>query len=74
MLATILPDSVGFYLGLMMLGFFIGGFGHVIKSKPMIALGVTMIFLATLLLPILLNVFDQPPELPSQFPEDPSGE
>jgi hypothetical protein len=37
-------------------GFLIGVFGHIIKSKVMVAIGVTMIFLATVLIPIALNV------------------
>lgn len=40
------------YIVLMGLGFLIGTFGHVIRSKPVVAAGITLIFLATVLLPL----------------------
>ena len=39
------------YIALMGMGFIVGTAGHVVKSKTMVAAGVVMIFLATVLLP-----------------------
>jgi hypothetical protein len=44
------------YIALMGIGFVVGTFGHVIRSRPVIAAGVTMIFLATVLLPLTAHV------------------
>jgi hypothetical protein len=63
-LATILPESLRFYLALMMFGFMIGVIGHVVGSKPIVAVGILMVFLATLLLPVALNLFSDRPEFP----------
>ena len=40
------------YIVLMGLGFLVGTVGHIVRSKVMIAAGILMIFLATLLLPL----------------------
>ena len=40
------------YIVLMGLGFIVGTAGHVVRSKTMVAAGITMIFLATILLPL----------------------
>ncbi|MEA2495101.1 MAG: hypothetical protein QOJ29_3012 [Thermoleophilaceae bacterium] len=44
------------YIALMGIGFLVGTAGHVVRSKPMIAAGVLMIFLATVLLPLSAHV------------------
>jgi hypothetical protein len=44
------------YIVLMGLGFLIGTAGHVVKSKPMVAAGIVLIFLATVLLPFSAHV------------------
>lgn len=44
------------YIVLMGLGFLVGTAGHVIHSKVMIATGLLMIFLATVLLPLTAHV------------------
>jgi hypothetical protein len=36
-------------------GFFIGVFGHVIKSRTVVGIGIAMIFLSTLLVPLFLS-------------------
>jgi hypothetical protein len=41
---------------LMVVGFVIAVFGHVVKAKSIVALGIGMVFLATFLLPLLTNV------------------
>jgi hypothetical protein len=45
-------------LVLMGLGFLVGICGHVLRSKAMIATGIGLIFLGTVLVPILLRVSD----------------
>lgn len=44
------------YIVLMGLGFLVGTAGHVVRSKTMVAAGVVMIFLATVLLPLTSHV------------------
>jgi hypothetical protein len=46
----------GFFFVLLGLGFLIGVIGHIAQSKLTIAIGLVMIFLATVLLPLALNV------------------
>jgi len=46
----------GVFIALLLIGFVVGVAGHVIKSKTMIAAGITMIFLATIGLPLYLAV------------------
>lgn len=48
--------SPGGYIALMGIGFLVGTAGHVVKSKTMVAAGVVMIFLATVLLPLTAHV------------------
>jgi len=51
-------DGARGYIALMGLGFIVGTAGHVVKSKPMIAAGVIMIFLATVLIPLGVRLTD----------------
>ena len=44
------------YIALMGIGFLVGTSGHVIHSKVLIAAGLLMIFLATVLLPLTAHV------------------
>jgi hypothetical protein len=44
------------YVAMMLVGFVIGVVGHIVRSKPLIALGIGLIFLATFLLPLAANV------------------
>jgi hypothetical protein len=44
------------YIALMGIGFVVGVAGHVVRSKTMIAAGILMIFLATVLLPLTMHV------------------
>ena len=60
--AAILPDSIEPYLALMGAGFLIAIFGHLSRSRWMVAIGILMIMLATLLFPLALQIFsDEPP-------------
>jgi hypothetical protein len=44
--------SPSFYVVLLILGFAIGVFGHIIKSKTVVALGIALVFAATVALPV----------------------
>ena len=44
------------YIALMGIGFIVGTAGHVVRSKALIAAGILMIFLATVLLPLSAHV------------------
>ena len=44
------------YIALMGIGFVVGTAGHVVRSKTLVAAGVLMIFLATVLLPLTAHV------------------
>jgi hypothetical protein len=44
------------YIALMGIGFVVGTLGHIVKSKVMVAAGILMIFLATVLLPLTAHV------------------
>jgi hypothetical protein len=44
------------YIALMGLGFVVGTAGHVVRSKTLVAAGILMIFLATVLLPLSAHV------------------
>lgn len=60
--AGILPETISPYLGLMLMGFFVGSAGHLYKSKLTVAIGIAMIFLATLLLPLAVVVTEDSPQ------------
>ena len=44
------------YIALMGIGFVVGAAGHLVRSKVLIAAGILMIFLATILLPLTAHV------------------
>jgi hypothetical protein len=62
--AAALPDDPTPYLVAMLGGFAIGIAGHVFRSRVMVVVGILMIFVATLLLPIALDLFGERPEQP----------
>jgi hypothetical protein len=57
-LAAFDPDPLPFIV-LMGAGFVVGVLGHIYKSKTVIATGIGMIFLATILLPLGLYLHDR---------------
>ena len=61
---AILPQEVGPYAALMVGGFVVGVAGHVFRLRWMVAIGILMIFAATLLFPIAINLFEEQPEPP----------
>ncbi len=60
-LADLLPTSISPYLFLMLGGFVVGTAGHLYKSKFVVALGIAMIFMATLLLPLAVVAPEEEP-------------
>ena len=46
------------FIVLMALGFVVGVAGHLYRSRPVVATGIGMIFVATLLLPLALYATD----------------
>jgi hypothetical protein len=62
--AALLPESIGPYIGLMIAGFIIGAIGHGARSRWLVAIGVIMILLATLLFPVALQLFSEEPPPP----------
>ena len=73
--AGILPESVGPYVSLMMVGFLVGVIGHLSRSRWLVAVGILLVFLAAAAFPLALNVLsDKParrPGRPSQTGRDP---
>ena len=56
-LAAFSPSPVPFVV-LMTIGFLIGVTGHVYRSQALVATGIGLIFIATLLLPLALYATD----------------
>jgi hypothetical protein len=57
------PDQSGdfrvsptFFIVVFGLGFLLAAFGHLVKSRGLMAMGVLLVFLATVLLPIAYSV------------------
>ena len=59
-----MPESLTPYLVIMIAGFAIGIYGHAMKSRLVVAIGILLIFLATALLPLALNIFSDEPQPP----------
>ncbi len=62
--AALLPVSIGPYIALMVVGFVLGIYGQAARLRWLVAVGVILIFLATLLFPIALQLFSEEPEPP----------
>jgi sulfite exporter TauE/SafE len=62
--AATLPDSIGPYVALMAVGFAVAILGHASRSRWLVAVGIIMIFLATLLFPLALQIFSDEPAPP----------
>ena len=62
LLADILPTTITPYLFLMLGGFVVGAAGHLYKSKLTVAVGIMMIFSATLLLPLAVIATEDEPD------------
>ena len=67
--ASVLPHSLAPYLVMMLAGFLVAIIGHIWKVRWMVALGIMLIFLATLLLPLaLIATTEDPPSAPGIYP------
>jgi hypothetical protein len=62
--ASLLPESLGPYLAMMVIGFLLGTYGHMAKARWLVAVGVILIFLATFLFPLAINLTDTSPPPP----------
>lgn len=62
-LASLLPQSAGPYMGLMLAGFVIGILGHLTRGRWLVAAGIILIFLGAFLFPLAVNLTsdDRPP-------------
>lgn len=60
-LASLLPQSAGPYMTLMLVGFAIGILGHLTAARWLVAAGVILIFLGAFLFPLALNVTEETP-------------
>jgi hypothetical protein len=61
---ALLPESIGPYIGLMLAGFAVAIFGHMVGSRWLVTVGVIMIMLATLLFPLALQFLADEPSPP----------
>lgn len=59
--AQILPDAIGPYMALMLIGFGVGITGHVFQRRLLVAIGIALIFLATVVFPVAINISRETP-------------
>jgi hydrogenase-4 membrane subunit HyfE len=63
-IATLLPQSAGPYIALVLIGFVIGIAGHLSSSRWLVIVGIALIFLGAFLFPLALNLTEgTPPQL-----------
>ena len=64
-----LPETIEPYLALMVGGFLVAIYGHMARLRWLVAIGIIMVLLATLLFPLALQFFaDEPPPPGPQVP------
>jgi cyanate permease len=63
--SALLHDEIGPYAMLMLICYLDGIFGHVMRSRWIVVIGVIMIFLATLLFPLAIHLFEDRPAPPA---------
>ena len=67
--AALLPETIEPYLALMVGGFVIAIYGHLARLRWLVAIGIIMVLLATLLFPLALQFFaEEPPPPGPQVP------
>lgn len=54
--ATLLPESPGPYVALVLIGFVAGGAGHLFASRLLIVIGICLIFLGAFLFPVAYDL------------------
>lgn len=47
------------FVVLMLVGFVVGIFGHITRSRTLVAIGIGLIFLGTLVAPLIVNLSKQ---------------
>lgn len=63
-LASLLPESAGPYIAMMLVGFAVGILGHLTASRWLVAAGIGLIVLGAFLFPLAINLTEPtPPEL-----------
>jgi hypothetical protein len=62
-LATLLPQTAGPYIALMLIGFAVGILGHLTAERWLVAAGIILIFLGAFFFPLAVNLTsnDRPP-------------
>lgn len=60
-IASLLPESAGPYIALMMIGFAFGILGHLSSARWLVAAGVILIFLGVFLFPLAVNFTEESP-------------
>jgi len=73
-LAALLPHSPTPYITLMLVGFAVGIFGHLMGARWLVAAGIALIFLGALLFPLLVNVTTENKPAPIEESRGDSGE
>jgi hypothetical protein len=59
--ASVLPESTGPYLVLLIVGFAVGGYGHIAKLRWLVIFGILLILAATVMFQIALQTLPNPP-------------
>ena len=65
-LAALLPHTPGPYVVLMLAGFAIGIFGHLIRARWLVFAGVVLIFLGVFLFPLEVSLSTENNPAPAQ--------
>jgi hypothetical protein len=60
-LASLLPESAGPYIALILIGFAIGIFGHLSSARWLVAAGVILIALGAFLFPLAVSFTEDAP-------------
>jgi hypothetical protein len=63
-MTAMVPDEMGPYVALLLAGFAVGVVGHLFRLRWLVAVGILMIFLATFLLPVAINILEDDPNPP----------
>ena len=60
-LALLLPQTLGPYIVLMLIGFAVGILGHLTAARWLVAVGIILIFLGALFFPLVVNLTNERP-------------
>lgn len=59
--AALLPQTLGPYVVLMLIGFAVGILGHLTAARWLVAVGIILIFLGALFFPLVVNLTNERP-------------